>query len=124
MANEISERISVSVSRTDGYRASFSHSNRQDQNGSGAAQSDRLPVLITEVTYDPAQAAPRVGTAGIILLTNLDPTNFVKWGTVTAVYGQKILPGETHKLRLASTGLLYLIADTATCAVHIQVLED
>ena len=63
-------------------------------------------------------------TQGICVLRNTDTANFVKWGFSTGVYGGKIKAGETYCFRMEPSADLYLIADTATCLVDVDILED
>ena len=67
-----------------------------------------------------------ITTPGWAIMTNLDTTNFVKWGFSTGVYGGRMEPGETAGPFRIDPALasLYMIADTAACNVLIQVLED
>lgn len=64
-----------------------------------------------------------IGTAGYLLIKNLDPTNFVKirnGSSGTDVV--KLKPGDPACFRI--NGTPYLIADTAACAVEYWLIED
>ena len=60
-------------------------------------------------------------TPGFVQFTNLDPTNFVKLGFSTTVYGIKLLPAGGPALFYVFTGAsIFARADTADCNVLIQ----
>ena len=88
--------------------------------GKGKYQST-LSVTTSEKTVS---TYGELTTEGLIFVRNLDATNFVRLGFSTGVYGMKVKPGETFVFRLVPGATVYLIADTATCLVDIDVLED
>ena len=57
---------------------------------------------------------------GYVFMRNLDPTNYVTWGNVTANLDQKLSPGGVpHLVEMVSGGVLIMQAATATCKVQI-----
>jgi len=63
-----------------------------------------------------------IGTAGYILIKNLDSTNFVEVG-LTASYTIKLKAGEVALFR-ADSNSLYAKADTANVNVQLYIFED
>lgn len=62
----------------------------------------------------------------VVLLTNLDATNFVTYGKKVGGVMDGFLtlqPGETHKIRLASGVTLRAIADTADVLVQVAAID-
>ena len=90
------------------------------QTTEGGGNPGLLSVTTSEVTLSFGSVTP-----GVVLLYNLDETNFVEWGVATGVYPFRLPP------RLASnskacpalvtrqSGTIYLKADTATCRVLV-----
>lgn len=64
-----------------------------------------------------------MGTLGYVYLHNLDATNFVTIGSVTAQLGIKIKPGEIAVFRTSGAGI-FIKADTAACDVEYIIIED
>lgn len=64
-----------------------------------------------------------IGTPGMVLVKNLDSTNFIELGSVTGEYLVKLLPGEFAMFRLASSSI-FALADTASCKLQIFLLEE
>ena len=61
---------------------------------------------------------------GYVELINLDATNFVTWGNVTANLDQKVSPnGGRACFEMVSGGVLIIQADTATCKVKITAFN-
>lgn len=90
------------------------------QTTEGGGNPGVVSVTTSEVTLSFGSVTP-----GVVLLYNLDDTNFVEWGVATGVYPFRLPP------RLASnskacpalftrqSGTIYLKADTATCRVLV-----
>jgi hypothetical protein len=58
-------------------------------------------------------------TPSHVVMTNLDTTNFVKYGTVTGNLGLIIPAGGSQLISVLAGQTLYVQADTATCLVQI-----
>jgi hypothetical protein len=58
---------------------------------------------------------------GQCVIHNLDDTNYVRVGFATGVYGIRIYPGDHAVFPLEDAADLFLIANTASCNVLIQV---
>lgn len=82
------------------------------------------PGYVTIGTTEESQAFGELSTQGIIVMQNLDATNYVRWGFSTGVYGGRIPAGEIAVFRLNPGSTLYLIANTAACKMHIYALEN
>lgn len=61
---------------------------------------------------------------GMCVLYNLDSTNYVNWGHVTANLDCKILAGEYCSFRMDDSGSLILQANTATCKVRVILYDN
>lgn len=62
-------------------------------------------------------------SADLVVVKNLDPTNFVTLYNISGGSAfTKILPGETHMFRLFSVAL-YAKADTAECRIQVLSFE-
>jgi hypothetical protein len=67
-----------------------------------------------------------VGTAGVAVFKNLDATYFIELGIQTGgvfFAFAKLKPGESFPIRLG-TNTPYARANTATCVLDYQILED
>lgn len=119
MANELTVSCSGRFSKS-GREISKSYSGIQiDVSG------DKVTQLIQEIgTSEEALDIGDVGTAGYLLLKNLDDTNYV---TIRPGAGEtdlvKLKAGEVAMFRLALDGP-YAIADTAACDVELTLIED
>lgn len=58
-------------------------------------------------------------TPSHVVMTNLDPTNFVRYGTVTGNLGLMIPAGGSQLISVVAGQTLYVQADTANCLVQI-----
>lgn len=103
MANEIRSVVNVNV--TNGlYKMQFSSSSQGDQAVQGAEEG----IVIVGSGAEEDMPVGDVATNGVLLLYNLDSTNFVNYGPKSAgvmVPFGRINPGEVHKLRLAPSGV-------------------
>lgn len=83
--------------------------------------------IVSVGTSEEDMPAGDVATNGWLILYNLDPTNFVKYGPKTAgvmaEFG-RIRTGEFAMLRLASGVTNRWIADTGACKVQMILLND
>ena len=65
-----------------------------------------------------------IGTEGLVILYNLDTTNFVSVGFSTAVYGIKLYgAGSPADFFIIPGATIYIKADTAACSVRCIVYE-
>ena len=64
-----------------------------------------------------------LGTPGWTLLSNLDDTNYVEFGSTTGVYDIKLEAGESAVYR-HNSATLYAKANTAACLVEYTIIED
>ena len=122
MADEITVNQSLRVSNGNfSFRREVGFSTF-DQTTAGGGN----PGTVNIGTSEESVTFGDITTPGWAIMTNLDTTNFVKWGFSTGVYGGRMEPGETAgPFRLdPALASLYMIADTAACNVLIQVLED
>lgn len=66
-----------------------------------------------------------IGTEGLCVVYNLDPTNYVQVGFATNVYGMRLYgDGAPAMFYLEPNATLYLKANTAACNVRIIVYEN
>lgn len=65
-----------------------------------------------------------IGTEGLCIIYNLDPTNYVQVGFATGVYGMRLRgAGAPAIFFLEPNATLYLKANTAACNVRVIVYE-
>lgn len=89
-----------------------------------AANGGPTPGYSTIGTTEESIAFGELSTQGLLILHNLDATNYVRWGFATGVYGGRLMPGEYAVFRLNPGSTLYLIANTAACKCHVYGLEN
>ena len=81
-----------------------------------------VSVGTSEETAGPAFGD--IGTEGLCVIYNLDPTNYVQIGFATTVYGMRLYGGSVPAMfTLEPNATLYLKANTAACNVRIIVYE-
>lgn len=81
-----------------------------------------VSVGTTEETAGPAFGD--IGTEGLCVVYNLDPTNYVQIGFATGVYGMRARGANMPVMFFLEPGAtLYLKANTAACNVRIIVYE-
>lgn len=116
MADEIRVQVSLSVNNGNlSERDNYSYTVDQ------AEVAGPTPGYLTIGTSEESEGFSELGTKGLVLMRNLDSTNFVEWGFATGAYDGKMLAGETAgPFRLNSSATLYLKADTAACKVLIK----
>jgi hypothetical protein len=119
MANELTVSCSVRFSKA-GREASKSYAGIQiDVTG------DKVTQLIQEIgTTEEALDIGDIGTAGYVIMKNLDAENFIEIrpgsGTADLI---KLKAGEVAMFRLALNGP-YAIADTAACDLEMLLIES
>lgn len=69
-------------------------------------------------TSESSPDLPGVSAPGYVYLKNLDTTNYVEVGAVTAEYAIKLLPGDIALFRVDGTALFWK-AHTTACEVQI-----
>ena len=122
MADEITVNQSLRVSNGNfSFRREVGFATFDQTNAGGGN-----PGTVNIGTAEESVNFGDITTPGWAIMTNLDDTNFVKWGYSTGVYGGRMEAGETAGPFRIDPGLtsIYMIADTAACNVLIQVLED
>lgn len=118
MANEI--RITESVQVINGsFRDSFSPGTIQvTQAASGGGNPGTVSIGTSEEDVAFGDVTP-----SLLIMQNLDTTNFVKYGPKSAgamVEFGRLAAGKTARLFLAPGVTLRMIADTAACKVLIK----
>jgi len=83
----------------------------------------RQAAVVSVGTSEEAVAMGDVVTPGVILVKNLDATNFVQLGATTGVYTIRVKAGEVFPFRLDGT-TLFAIADTAACDCEFIIFSD
>lgn len=66
----------------------------------------------------------KLTAAGWCRMVNLDPNNFVEWGSGSMDLVGKMKPGEPTLFRIRPGSDLHLKADTADCEVQVTIFED
>jgi len=61
---------------------------------------------------------------GLVVLYNLDSSNYVNWGHTTGNLDCKILAGEYSVFRMDNSGALIMQANTATCKVRVILYDN
>lgn len=121
MANEITFRFSVDVA-SGGLNDRFQVQRQQIDQGE-ARKSDRvLAIGTTEETI----SFTDITTEGVLIIHNLDATNFVTVGpdATGQVDFLKIKPGEAWPMRVAPGTTIKATADTASCDVRFILYAD
>lgn len=92
---------------------------------SGTAYLSMVRSIATsevEVALDGTSTA--LGTIGVVMVKNLDASNYIKIGSTTGVYTVRVNAGETWIFRFdQSDNSLFCIADTAACEMQIWAWE-
>lgn len=106
MANELGVTLSVTAAK-----GNFSFKKSWGRVNSDMAAGGVGPGTLTAGT---SEGSVSVTGKGIVMLENLDETNFIEWGTATGVYPFKMLPGDPPSMvRINGTVTIYYKADTA-----------
>lgn len=126
MSNEISQTLNFQVSKGN-FKLNYNPGQIQvDLTGDGGGNPGLVSVGTTEETISFGDVSP-----GLVLIRNLDSTNFVSYGIynsgdTTSTLRGKLLPDDVvHVLRLDASGSqeLRMKADTAACKVEILGFE-
>lgn len=118
MANEINTIVKLTY--TKGADQTIGSTNvTASQTGSHAIANVQA-IGTTAETIDFSDIA----TAGPVMITNLDATNYVEIDSASAMtsFPQKLLPGESILLR-PETVTIYAKAHTAACNIKVVAVE-
>lgn len=118
MANEITVNASLSFSK-DGSRASFSPGAVSVTMTGSQYCGKTQTVGTSEENLDKGD----ISTIGLVMVRNLDNTNYVELGSSTGVYSVKLLPDELNVFRWDGTNIIAK-ANTANCIVEYLMLEN
>lgn len=122
MSNEIQINVSGQINNGNFRRVLGPWTMSLTQAAVGATEG-----VVAVTTSEADLAVGSVSTPGLLMLTNLDSTNFVTYGPKSGgsmVAVGKIKPGETHLLRLDPAATLRWKADTATVKVDVKLYEN
>ena len=117
MANELTVSIKLTFSK-GGAKVSRNFSDSITVTGD-SFNHDIQSVGTTEEQL--AQGAD-LGTPGVVMILNLDSTNYVEIGSTTGVYDIKLLAGEGCLYR-HNSATLYAKANTSACLVEYLIIE-
>lgn len=142
MTNEATVRAGLSIRKLSGGIVTLDYrSNPQQFNATVDGTKGPVPGAITVTTGGTDVDLSELTTPGLGRIMNLDPTNFVTYGTYDPDTGrfyplQEVLPGETYPLRLsrslgqelvgtgtAGGNTFRIKADTASCNVLLEIFE-
>lgn len=129
MSNEIRLNFSLDVDNGN-LKLRFSESLLIDQT---TARGGLPGFLMVGTSYEVISTADLV-SPGLLLMKNLDTSNFVSWGVIGEAAGGgtitqffpvgKLKPGEGYPWRLHPSCNLYMKADNAACPVFLMILDD
>jgi hypothetical protein len=123
VANEIKMTLGVNYANGQLTDALATVQNNYTQNVPGLHKTT-VTVAVTESALDLSALA----TPGWVILQNLDPTNYVRYGPASAgamVPFARLLPGEKHALRLGPAGIsLRWISNAAPVQVLVTAYND
>lgn len=122
MSNEIKLTVNLKVTNGD-YKGSLPMGQLSLDQTTQGAQSGIQNVGTTAEDLDVGD----VSTPGILVMRNLDTTNFVEIGKDVSSSFEKIgrmKPGDPFVMRVAAGVTLQLKADTAACNVQVMLLEE
>lgn len=120
MANEITKNFRISASKSGATILFAPAQSREDMTGSALMQNTQNIGTSSEViVFGSISGAP-----GLVIIQNLDSTNFVEIGgdSGLTVHKQKIPAGKEIVMRPTS-GTIYAKADTAACEILIWASE-
>jgi hypothetical protein len=119
MANEISKTIRITATK-NGASVSYSSTEREDMAGDNMISS----VQSIGTTSELVGFGEITGAPGLVVIKNLDPTNFVEFGgdSGLTVFKLKVLAGKDQMVRLESA-TLYGKADTAEVKIQVTAVE-
>lgn len=115
MAGEISLRVNFSVDKNESELTRV-HNLTLDLLGNEYEQK-----VISIGTTQEAVNLDSAGDIGLVMVKNLDGTNFITMGTTTGQLGVVVYPGEVALFR-SETGALFMKADTADCLAEVILL--
>ena len=120
MANEITHNLRVQLANGS-LRFDFNPGRLQVNQTTQLLFDSTQSIATTETTI----ALTGLTTPHIIILHNLDGTNYVEAGFVTTVYGLRLRPASIPSCFQINTGItsLFLKANTAACRVRIVAIE-
>jgi hypothetical protein len=119
MASEITASASISVRNGNMNENIASGAKMIDQ----AAVGGPSPGYVTIGTSEESVSLSEISTLGWVYIQNLDPTNYVRFGFSTGVYGARLLPGEFAMFRFNPGASLFMIANTAACKCQVKAFE-
>ena len=82
--------------------------------------SDSISGSPTIGTTEETLALGDVSSVGVVVIKNLDTTNYVEYGTVTGQRGSKISPGGIAVFE-AKNNNVFIKADTAPCRIRYWI---
>jgi hypothetical protein len=121
MANEITSTIGLTLVNGN-LRVSFPQVARQYTQTTSGLSDQVLSIGTSEENVSFGD----VSTPGILVLHNLDSTNYVEYGQSdggTMKKLGKLAAGDVHTFRLAGSVTLRMQANTAACKVRVMCLE-
>lgn len=121
MATHITIQQSVRLSK-GAMRHEFTPPQLSLEQTGALVYDNTVSVGTSEETAGPAFGD--IGTEGLCVIYNLDPTNYVQIGFATGVYGMRARGANMPVMFfLEPNATLYLKANTAACNVRIIVYE-
>jgi len=119
MANEISKTIRITATKS-GASVSYSETSREDMSGDDMITS----VQSIGTTAETVSFGEITGAPGLVVIKNLDSTNFVEFGgdSGLTVFKLKLLAGKDMLIRPESA-TLYAKADTAAVKIQVTAAE-
>lgn len=119
-------RHGVSVHLTDSNGQSFNVKHDQRETLTAADPETDLFRWTVPSASEADLSLSTVTAGGVLLLTNLDASNFITYGVKdggSMVALCTLQPSETHKVRLASGATLRAQADTADVEVQVAACD-
>ena len=131
MTNEFTIKSGLTLSNGSLTHQTYTNSFQCDQTTKNGPTPGAISVTTSGVTVSLSQLT----TPGIVVMRNLDATNYVRWGlyiSSTFYPCGKIKPGEQYVFRLASdiltansgAAVLRMVANSATCIVKVEAFDD
>ena len=123
MANEISVSCGITVSKTNGPKASFPSETKQIDLA-GTLYSSAVQVIGTG-SHEALTIVADQSTAGWAYFRNIDATNYVEIGVdVGATFGPllRLYPGQFTVTRLTTTAV-YAKANTSSVSLQYFILQ-
>jgi len=119
MANEINKTIRVTAAK-NGASVSYSETSREDMTGDDMITS----VQSIATTAETVNFGEITGAPGLVIIKNLDATNYVEFGgdSGLTVFKLKLLAGQDMLIRPQSA-TLYAQANTAAVKIQVTATE-